>query len=112
MKQHILSVLKMSKMDELREAAKEILPLLKVSSDQGEELKPSGETPAQRLRREADEIEAKDKKIERFRAAIRAFEKEQLAPQSGGEAQQPQPKTDARPTAKSVFGNMKTTPKA
>jgi hypothetical protein len=35
---------------------------------------PPLETPAQRLRREADEMEAKDAAIERLRAAVAAFE--------------------------------------
>jgi len=71
---------------ELLEAAKAVLPFLKVSTDDSElsaleYLKrtspPPCETTAQRLRREASEIEAKDAVIKRFRAAVAAFEGEQ-----------------------------------
>jgi len=77
---------------ELLEAAKAVLPLLKASTDQYNALKKAvgmplrdasdylrklaekpDETPADSLRREADEMEAKDAAIKRFRAAVAAF---------------------------------------
>jgi hypothetical protein len=71
---------------ELFEAAKAVLPFLKASTDDSElsaleylerTSPPPCETTARRLQREADEIEAKDAVIERFRAAVAAFEGEQ-----------------------------------
>jgi hypothetical protein len=70
---------------ELYEAAKALLPFLKASTDDfkldpltwlRQTKAPEGETPAQRLRREAEAeaIEAKDAAIQRFRAAVAAFE--------------------------------------
>jgi len=70
---------------ELLEAALVLLPFLKTSTDSCNEIKKADatlpddaiaplETPAQRLRREADEMEAKDAAIERLRAAVAAFE--------------------------------------
>jgi hypothetical protein len=77
---------------ELLEAALVLLPYLKTSTDQYNDIKKADtlppdeaiallrkgtrppETPAQRLRREADEMEAKDAAIERLRAAVAAFE--------------------------------------
>lgn len=75
----------------LIEAAKAVLPYLKASTDRYNELKAvdamsrkeadawlrksleqPDETPAQKLRREADEMEAKDADIKRFREAIAA----------------------------------------
>jgi len=63
-------------MNELFEAAKALLPLL----SEEDELDPiahlkrhMNETPAQRLRREADEIEARERAIERLRAAVKAY---------------------------------------
>ena len=68
--------------DELYEAAKALLPYLEASTD-GMELdafeylrrnsRPKGETPAQRMRREADDLEAKDSAIKRFRDAVAAL---------------------------------------
>jgi hypothetical protein len=58
---------------ELLEAALVLLPFLKTSTD-AMPPEPPLETPAQRLRREADEMEAKDAAIERLRAAVAAFE--------------------------------------
>jgi hypothetical protein len=67
---------------ELIEAALMLLPHLKASTDDlklepldylRKNATPKGETPAQRMRREADELEAKDAAILRFRAAIAAF---------------------------------------
>jgi hypothetical protein len=58
---------------ELLEAALVLLPFLKTSTD-AMLPEPPLETPAQRLRREADEMEAKDAAIERLRAAVAAFE--------------------------------------
>jgi len=61
---------------ELYEAATALLPFLEASTDRIDldQLIPLGETPAQRLRRKADELEAKDAAIQRFRAAVAAFE--------------------------------------
>ena len=68
---------------ELYEAAKALLPFLKASTDDSElstidylrkNSPPACETTAQRLRREADEIEAKDAAINRFRKAVAALE--------------------------------------
>jgi hypothetical protein len=67
---------------ELLEAAVMLLPYLKASTDDlklesleylRKNAAHKGETPAQRMRREADELEAKDAAILRFRAAIAAF---------------------------------------
>ena len=61
---------------ELLEAAKALLPFLETSKDRldgyWEKLRPLSR--ADRLRQEADEIEAKDAAILRFRAAIAAAE--------------------------------------
>ena len=81
------------KTTELLKAALMLLPFLKASTDDCKDIKKAesmppkaaaaylmelgpwyDETPAQRLRREADEIEAKDAAIKRFRAAVAAFE--------------------------------------
>ena len=72
--------------DELYEAALALLPYLNASTD-GLELTAlerlkrvaplEGETTAQRLRREADELEAKDAAIRRFRNAVAAFHRNQ-----------------------------------
>jgi hypothetical protein len=71
---------------ELFEAARALLPFLNASTDDRElsaldylrkNSPPACETTAQRLRREAGEIEAKDAAINRFRAAVAAFEGEQ-----------------------------------
>jgi hypothetical protein len=78
--------------EELLEAAKAVLPLLKASTDHRDTLlaieKGTAEenekvvekirakdrmSPAEKLRMEADEIEAKDAAILRFRAAVAAF---------------------------------------
>ncbi len=63
--------------NELYEAARALLPFL--ADD--DELSPIqhlkrfvSETPAQRMRREADEIDAKDRAIARLRAAVAAYE--------------------------------------
>ena len=76
--------------NELLEAAKALLPFLKASTDHFDMLAEADtnppseaialirshqrprETPAQRLRREADELEAKDAAIQRFRTAVAA----------------------------------------
>jgi hypothetical protein len=59
-------------------AAKTLLPFLKTSTDDPAYLKkkaaPESETPAQRLRREADEMEFKDAVIERFRDVVATLE--------------------------------------
>jgi len=66
--------------NELYAAAKAMLPFLEVSTDESayfkKVLEHKGETQAQRLRRQADEIEAKDAAIVRFRAAVAAAEGE------------------------------------
>jgi hypothetical protein len=71
-----------NKTQELYAAALAVLPCLRASTDDLklsdlEYLKkgrpPAGETPAQRLRREADEIEQRDAVIKRFRDAVAAF---------------------------------------
>lgn len=79
---------------ELVDAAKALLPHIEASDDFYHGLKkakesgvanaaldymidrkpPRDETPAQKLRREAEEIEAKDSVIKRFRDAVAAFE--------------------------------------
>jgi hypothetical protein len=83
----------MSDTAELIEAARAILPFLEASTDSHNELKKADtmplmeavaylmkiqpqydEAPAQQLRREAGEMEARDIAIERFRAAVAAFE--------------------------------------
>ena len=62
--------------NELYEAARALLPFLA-----DDELSPIqhlkrfvSETPAQRMRREADEIDAQDRAIARLRAAVAAYE--------------------------------------
>jgi hypothetical protein len=66
------------KAQELYEAATALLPFLEASTDPSDYLNKAlqhkDETQAQRLRRQADEIEAKDAAIHRFRAAAVAFE--------------------------------------
>ena len=81
------------KADELLDAAKALLPYLKASTDHIDELLTVREfsiedtikrgnerrkqyevSPADRLRKDADEIEAKDAAIRRFRAAVKAYE--------------------------------------
>ena len=68
----------MADTNDLIEAAKAVLPYLKASTDPSTyfatALQHKDETRPQRLRREADEIEAKDAVIGRFRAAVAAFE--------------------------------------
>ena len=80
------------KSTELLEAAKAVLPFLAASTDNRDRLaeieamgeKPRSEAvdwiiarqkeaPAERLRREADEMEAKDAAVKRFRAAVAAM---------------------------------------
>jgi hypothetical protein len=59
---------------ELFAAAKALLPHLHASTDKPEDCITTFRlSRAQRLRREADEIEAKDAAIERFRAAMAAL---------------------------------------
>ena len=68
----------MTKESELYEAAKAVLEYLKASTDDTTALVDlvyrHRIAPADRLRREADEIEARDAAIIRFRDAVAAFD--------------------------------------
>jgi len=63
------------KTQELYQAAKALLPFLEASTDKSKDcLDRFRLSKVERLRQEADEMEAKDAAIQRFRAAVAAFE--------------------------------------